>query len=332
MRFNKTFLAAAGVAASVWTPAHAYEAGSSGWAQKPGITIGGTTAEAPPPGLYMIDQMFTYQPNLTGPGNSVLNPHGTTTGIPSAVGATAFVWAPGWTFLGASYDAALAIPMGMYAAGSPLNAEASGIIRTFIAPVELSWKLGDSGFYVKSGLGMYVPDGTVTGVNGLGNLGTPWWTFMPEFIVSYLKNGWNFTANVYGEFNTENTITQYRSGDILHAEFTATKSIGKWTVGPVAYYAGQVTDDQSSAFYGGAINVNRYNIWAVGASVGYNFGPAQLTVWALDEVSANASGGTPQLFPGPTITKGFTAFAQLSYRLWAPDEPVAAPKSPLYHK
>ena len=91
-------------------------------------------------------------------------------------------------------------------------------------------------------------------------------------------------------------------------------------------------DDQSSAFYGGAINVNRYNIWAVGASVGYNFGPAQLTVWALDEVSANASGGTPQLAPGPTITKGFTAFAQLSYRLWAPDEPVAAPKSPLYHK
>jgi hypothetical protein len=37
-------------------------------------------------------------------------------------------------------------------------------------------------------------------------------------------------------------------------------------------------------FCGGAINVDRYNIWAVGASVGYNFGPAQLTVWALDEV------------------------------------------------
>jgi Putative MetA-pathway of phenol degradation len=131
------------------------------------------------------------------------------------------------------------------------------------------------------------------------------------------------TPNIFGEINTKNTITQYRSGDILHAEFTATKSTGKWTVGPVAYYGGQVTDDQSSAFYGGAINVNRYNIWAVGASLGYT---------ALDEVSANASRGTPQLAPGPTITEGFTAFAQLSYRLWASDEPVAAPKSPLYHK
>jgi hypothetical protein len=206
------------------------------------------------------------------------------------------------------------------------------MINTFIAPVELSWKLGDSGLHVKTGLGMYVPDGTVTGVNGLGNVGNAWWTFMPEFVVSYLKDGWNLTANIYEEINTKSTVTQYRSGDILHAEFTATKTIDKWTFGPVAYYVGQVSDDTSSAFYHGAINVNRYNIWAVGASLGYNFGPAQLTVWALDEVSANASGGTPQLPPGPIITKGFSAFAQLSYRLWAPDAPVAAPKAPVDHK
>jgi hypothetical protein len=251
MGFNKTLFAAAGVAAAAWSPAHAYEAGQAGWAQKPGITLGGTSAEGPPPGLYMVDQAFTYQPNLTGLGNSVLNPHGTTTSVPSAIDVTAFVWAPGWSFLGASYDASLAVPLGMFAAGRPLNAEAAGMVNTFIAPVELSWKLGDSGFYVKSGLGMYVPDGTVSGVNGLGNLGNPWWTFMPEFVVSYLKDGWNFTPNIFEEINTKNTITQYRSGDILHAEFTATKSIGKWTVGPVAYYAGQVTNDQSSAFYGG---------------------------------------------------------------------------------
>jgi hypothetical protein len=332
MRSSKVLIVLAGVAAMAWTPVHAYEAGAAGWAQKPGITLGGASAGVPPPGLYMIDQAFTYQSNLAGPGNSVINPHGSTTGVPAAVGVAAFVWVPGWTFLGATYDAAWAIPVGMFAAGSPVNVEASGMINTFIAPVELSWKLGDSGFQVKTGLGMYVPDGTVTGVNGLGNVGNAWWSFMPEFVVSYLKDGWNLTANVFEEINTKSTVTQYRSGDILHAEFTATKTIGKWTAGPVAYYAGQVSDDKSSAFYGGAINVNRYNIWAVGASLGYNFGPAQLTVWALDEVSANASGGTPQLPPGPLITKGFSAFAQLSYRLWAPDEPVAAPRSPIYHK
>jgi hypothetical protein len=46
----------------------------------------------------------------------------------------------------AAVDASLAIPMGMFAAGSPVNAEASGMINTFIAPVELSWKLAAAGF------------------------------------------------------------------------------------------------------------------------------------------------------------------------------------------
>jgi hypothetical protein len=332
MRFRKALIAMTGVAALAWTPAQAFEAGAAGWAQKPGITLGGTSGEGPPPGLYMVDQAFTYQANLAGAGADALNPHGTKTGAPAEVAVTAFVWAPGWTFLGASYNAALAVIGSTFAVGRPVNVEAGGMVNTFVAPVELSWKLGDSGFWLKTGLGMYVPTGTVSGVNGLGNVGNAWWTFMPEFVFSYLKDGWNLTANIYGEINTASTVTQYRSGDILHAEFTATKTVGKWTFGPVAYFVGQVSDDKSSAFYGGAINVNRYNIWAAGGSLGYNFGPAQLTVWATDEVSATASGGSPQLSPGPVITKGFSAFAQLSYRLWAPDEPVAAPKSPIYHK
>ena len=56
-------------------------------------------------------------------------------------------------------------------------------------------------------------------------------------------------------------------------------------------------------------------------------------VWVVDEFAANAKGGT--MFGADVdsayITKGFTAFAQLSYRLWAPDSPAATP-SKLYHK
>lgn len=50
-----------------------------------------------------------------------------------------------------------------------------------------------------------------------------------------------------------------------------------------------MTNDTSSAFYGNAINVSKYDIWAVGALIGYDFGPAQLDVWALDEVSNTVS-------------------------------------------
>jgi len=90
-----------------------------------------------------------------------------------------------------------------------------------------------------------------------------------------------------------------------------------------------VTDDKSSSFYNGAVGSQRCNVWAPGGLVGYNFGPVQLNVWAVDEFSANAKGGT-MFGPGVDsayITKGWSAFAQLSYRLWAPDAPATtAPK------
>jgi hypothetical protein len=304
---------------SAFTSANAFEAGYSGWAQKPGVTIG-ASAGLPPPGIYSFNQVFTYQSNLTGPGTALINPTGNKTGVDAAIAAAGFLFVPGWNFLGGTYSAVLVQPFVMDSVGSPINLQGAGMHNTYIVPAELSWRLGETGFFAKAGLGMYVPDGTTTGINGLGNVGNPWWTFQPEFIVSYLKDGWNLTANMFAEFNTASTVTGYRSGDVLHAEFTAAKTIGKWTVGGVGYYAGQISDDKSSAFYGGAINVNRYDLWAVGALVGYDFGPAALNVWAFDEVSARASGGAPTAsIDSAMITKGFSVFANLSFRIWGPD-------------
>ncbi len=200
-------------------------------------------------------------------------------------------------------------------------------------PIELSWKLGNSGFFAKAGLGMYVPDGSISGPTGLSGLGRPWWTFEPEFIISYLKDGWNFTSNTSLEILTKNTFTDYRSGDVLHAEFTATKTIGNWTMGPVALYYGQITDDKSSSFYNYAVGSQRYNIWAAGALVGYNFGPASLNVWALNDFSANTRGGTASSPGVDTASTGkfWQVFAQINFRLWSPDE-TPPPKIPVFRK
>ena len=330
MRMRRKAVAAGVLTLSaVASGAHAYEFGSPGWAQKPGLVIGAAAA-APPPGLYGFDQVFTYQSKLVGPGAP--NVDGAKTGVKADVAAQGLLWVPGWNFLGATYDAVAVLPFISASVGSPINVAPSGMHNAFFAN-ELSWKLGDSGFFVKAGLGMYAPTGTQQGPNGLGNIGNPWWTFQPNLVVSYLKDGWNLTANVFDEINTANTVTNYRSGDILHAEFTATKTIGSWTVGPVAYYAGQITSDRSSAFYGGAINVNRYDIWAAGGMVGYNFGPVSVSVWGTQELSSTASGGTAGApgFDTAAITKGFSVFAQLNYRIWAPDAP-AAPMAPRFHK
>jgi hypothetical protein len=348
---------ALGTAAVFCDDARAFEIGGLGRSQAPGLMVG-VGAANPPPGLYMFNQLFTYQSNAVGPGaNYIKQNFNGNRDIPvnASVGIAGLCWVPGWTFLGATYDAVIAQPFVTADFGSPFNFQNAGMHNTFVAPVELSWRFADSGFFAKAGLGLWVPDGTQTGTgyaggfapllgpagvntaprglaNGLGNWGNPYWTIQPSFVVSYIKDGWNLTANTFLEINTANTVTNYTSGDVLHFEFAATKSFGNWTIGPVGYYVGQVTDDKSSSFYNYAIGSQRYNVWAAGGLVGYNFGPVQLNVWVIDEFSANASGGT-MFGPGVDsayITKGTAAFAQLSYRLWAPDAPTAQPR--LYRK
>jgi hypothetical protein len=287
----------------------------------------------------MFNQVFTYQTNYVGPGVNTALGGNTKVGVQAAVDVQGFLFVPGWTFLGATYDAVIVQPFEMASFGQPVNVQASGVHNTYIVPVELSWKLGTSGFAVKTGLGIYAPTGTVQGPAGMSNVGDPYWTFQPEVIVSYLKDGWNLSAAIYEEFNTANSRDNYTQGDIFHADFTATKTLGKWTFGPVAYYVAQVSNDKCpigvcTAFnpLGTLTNAQRFQIFAVGGLLEYNFGPASLSVWATQEVYAKASNAAALAATGQDfslIFKGMTVFATLSYRLWAPEEP---PKPTLYHK
>ncbi len=338
MKFDsKALLAAAGLTALAFTPAYATEGGDQ--ATHPGVFIG-ASAGVPPPGIYMFNQVFTYQANLVGPGtvnvlqNVLGKPPGEKTGVQAAVDVQGFLFVPGWTFLGATYDAVIAQPFVMQSLGSPINVQAAGMFNTYIAPVELSWKLGTSGFAIKTGLGIYLDDGATTSPATLNGPANPYYTFQPELIVSYLANGWNLTAAMYDEINTENRVTHYTTGNIFHADFTATKTIGKWTFGPVAYYVGQITDDTCNAGCLGStlLHPQRYDTWAVGGLIGYDFGPASLSVWATQEVYAHAKNDAALAAFGadPSMTtQGMTVFATLSYRLWAPEEPA---KAPMFHK
>jgi hypothetical protein len=344
---NIALLAAAGIAALTFSPANAFEAGYAGQAFKAGGLIG-VSAGVPPPGIYMFDQVFTYQANFTGPGVVTALGGNGKVGVQVANDDQGFLFVPGWTFLGATYDAVFVQPFVQTSVGSPLNLQFSGVHNSYIVPVELSWHLGTSGFFVKAGLGIWTPDGTIQGPTGLANQGVPFWTFSPEIIVSYLKDGWNLSAGIYEEFNTQNSISHYTSGNIFHADFTATKTIGKWTVGPVAYYYGQVTDDKCAADClpftkvlpgigptGTLLNPQRFSVWAVGGLFAYNFGPATLSVWATQEISANAyNRSASALLAGQDfslIPRGGTVFATLSYRLIGFDEP-APTKAPAFHK
>jgi hypothetical protein len=335
MKMNtKTLLAAAGIAAVAFSPA-AYATEGGDIATKPGAFIG-ASAGVPPPGIYMFNQVFTYQANLVGPGTAALNPPGThKTGVQAAVDVQGFLFVPGWTFLGATYDAVIVQPFVMQSLGAPINLQGAGAFNTYIVPVELSWKFGTSGFAVKTGVGIYLPDGCATGAAKLGCEANPYTTFQPELILSYIKDGWNLSVAFYDEINTQNRETHYTTGDIFHADITATKTIGKWTFGPVAYYVAQVTNDTcplSCIATGESLlgHAQRFSEWAAGGLVGYDFGPASFSVWATQEFNAKASNHLVAPAADPSlVAEGTTVFATLSYRLWAPEAPVAPA---MYHK
>lgn len=86
MKFNLKVIGVLAVSLSACAPVHAYEFLSPGYAQAPGLTVS-ASASAPPPGLYGFDQVFAIQSNLTGPGNALLNPTVTKTGVQAAVAA-----------------------------------------------------------------------------------------------------------------------------------------------------------------------------------------------------------------------------------------------------
>ena len=311
--------------AALTGPAAAGEFGFGGFQQGPGLSLD-FSAEVPPQGLYTFDEPFTVQSHIIGPGAPHIDGNSTPLKV-SGIGI-GLLYVPGWTLFGAEYSLLTFQPFFGQSFGAPINESPFGVHNTLIEPIGLTWRIGDSGFYAKVELGTYVPDGTIRGTAGLSNIGTPWFTFEPEFIISYLKYGWAATARSFAEINSKNYHTGYTSGTVFHEELSATRDFGRWRFGPVAYYAGQVSNDQSSAFYQFAVGAKRTNDVGVGGLIGYKIGPLNIEAYALYDVLSNASGGTASLTGDSAIgARGVNVFLRASYPLFV-GEAAAAPVAP----
>ena len=170
---------------------------------KPGIAIG-VTAIPLPPALYLVNHNFYYDYRLTGAGVAT---------VPNAPRGHAEVvdlgllWVPGWTVLGATYSAYVAIQYVRQSINSAPSAgfpgvSYQGVHNAFIGPLRLQWSLGH-GFYAQAGVGVYVPTGTISGPLGNSNTGADYFTFQPNLAFTYLTGTWSFTAYSYYEHNTE---------------------------------------------------------------------------------------------------------------------------------
>jgi hypothetical protein len=363
-RFGKILAAGLGIgiAAAVVQPSVARELGILGIEDLPGGGTNGSSADNVPVGIFMVNQ-FHVEPfqNDRGPSVPLVSTAGKAPNFTRYANVEVFIFNPGWSFLGATTQFIYAQPFVQINQGNlpGPTATTTGGVNDPLFKADAAWKWGD--WRVKIALGAWAPLGTQQGPLGLSNVGLPLWTIQPELVLSWEPTfwdaHWNFTAYTYWELSTENQVTHYQNAPIFHADFTATATYGKWTIGPVADYLTQVGHDTSSAFYANtAVNgsclgpigfqclfAQDISAWLVGGLLQYNFGPVSLQFWATDIVYSKSQGGSRTIFGDalattapPSITgvapSGYILWFQASYALWLPPKPEPAPKAPLMYK
>ncbi len=233
-------------------------AAQAGSVTQPGETIGYAPGAPLPQGWYFADT--TDYGQRTAPSN--------TTAI---VTIPVIVWATPYHFLGAHVQALAAVPL--VGVGTPGSYNA-GWYNPWIA-AQLAWDLG-------KGLGVSYAFGFYSGVSS--PVADQSGSINQRFAISYTANGYNLSANlIYG-----NQISSHTNPDFLNLDLTATKGFGKWSVGPVGYYS----TDTSTPFSG----YQRQSQFALGALVGYDFGPVILQTYLTRGVTQSNYGGNDTRF------------------------------------
>ena len=142
----------------------------------------------------------------------------------------------------------------------------SGLGDIYFAPAAIGWSKGD--FTWDARFGIYAPTGEFDKTS-LANPGLGYWTFEPEVTFSWLSSKFGTEVGVFAglDFNTENTTTNYTSGDILHIDFTVAQHLpflgGSIGVGANGYWYRQITGDSGSSAVLGPFEAEQVGIGPV---------------------------------------------------------------------
>jgi len=265
---------AAGVAMST-LPATASELWDP---QLRGVNEGLPAGALPPPGVYGVLNTYwaSYKwRNTTGAAESGKD-------LSALVVVPVVLWSTGYKILGADYAVAAALPFDYTSAGANLAGSTGGgnwgLYNALIVPGQLAWTFGD--FHVKAGLSVYLDTASSTvadlvkGKNLRGGLpsGNGYTTIQPDLGFSWLKDGWNVSADLHFAVPIDSTKApgyDYESGSQFSADYTVAKTFDKWTFGLGAHHQQQVEEDVLN----GVKQKDSENInFGLGPIVGYQFG------------------------------------------------------------
>ncbi len=256
---------------------------------QPGATTGNHAGALPPEGFY-----FGYDVNYEW--GKLHSPNVNIKASNVSMVAT-LLWSTPYKFLGANYAAGIAQPYKI--AHTTLNTPGGeskysnhGWMSTTIMPVLLSWNLGE-GFHLGAGTAFVFKNGKHATVcvdgscsNTPKNLANRYYTVQPNLALTYFKDDWAFTLNNTFDFNSKNKKTDYRSGNTYYLDLTATKRVNNWTVGLIANWTKQFTDDKKDGVVVQGLHSEGSRVEHVmfGPIVGYDFGKFAVNMRYLHSV------------------------------------------------
>jgi hypothetical protein len=229
------------------------------------------------------------------------------------------IWSTPWHLFGARVEAYAAVPS--VALGTRGAAYTAAIYNPY-ANVGLAWDLGH-GLGVSTFVGGYAP------VNNA--LGQDFWVFNSRTGVTWAPgDGYSFSGHVVlgitgNNLNTGNgfafpgsTYGFKTSANYVNVDLTATKTIGKWTFGPVAFGSADISGTSYVPGVTPFTGYRRQSQIAVGGLLGYDFGPVILTTYLTHDVFSNGYNnvGATTIFPGTPFALPVAGHPTYETRFW----------------
>ena len=270
----------------------------AGSVTQPGETVGIAAGAPLPQGVYFV--------NTADWGNR--------SGVDTAAGVDipVIAWSTPWKIFNARVQFLVATPV------IEVGVHNTTYLRSVYNPLvagQLAWDLGN-GFGFSYLLGAYLDVDQELAWSST--------SLNQRFALSYTGDHWNLTANVIYGIHFDHVTGRPQispcpfpfgangcNPDFVNVDLTATKKFDKWEFGPVAFGSSDVSTPIAGYL--------RQSQIAVGALVGYDFGPITLQGYATTDVYEKNYGGFDT-----------RVWGRLIIPIWTPAAPAPTPK--IYRK
>jgi hypothetical protein len=268
-----------------------------------GATDGIPIGALPPPAIY-VSSLTTYLNGIFHADTKFKH----TPSLASFSEGLTILWVPDFKLWGARYGAfvnqAAVVKTVSSIPPRGVTSTETGLGNTIISPLNLAWVVPKD-LFVSARFSFYPPDGQYDRHN-LVNIADNFWAFEPNVGISYLRNGLDLSVHLVYDIMTANNSSSafgnvhsnYHSGNIFVADYSASQAFGQWRFGVTGYGVQQTHDDSAG---GRTLDATQISKVGVGPLIEYNTSRIGINFYYVRDVAWKRGFGGDNFFLRATV-------------------------------